>query len=215
MVRNTMTVWGWPAKLMHWIGALAIVLLIAHGWWMTHMSARPDRMANYAWHAALGYDFLALLLLRLLWRWTNPVPALPGDLPRWERIAAHAGHIGLYVLMLAAAVTGWALAGTFRNPMAADLFGLSVPQIVASQDRALHGLFEESHLILAYLLALLILVHIAASLRHYFGKHNDVLQRMWFGARLKPDGARRLEQSVRLKVPGLDQARAQASGNGT
>jgi cytochrome b561 len=70
-------------------------------------------------------------------------------LPRWERIAAHAGHIGLYVLMLAASVTGWALAGTFRNPMAADLFGLSVPQIVASQDRALHGLFEESHLTLA------------------------------------------------------------------
>jgi cytochrome b561 len=32
MIRNTTTVWGWPAKLMHWIGALAILLLIAHGW---------------------------------------------------------------------------------------------------------------------------------------------------------------------------------------
>jgi cytochrome b561 len=95
---------------------------------MTHVSARPDRTANCAWHAALGYDFLALLLLRLLWRWTNPVPALLGALPRWEGIAAHAGHIGLYVLMLAASVTGWALAGTFRNPMAADLLGLSVPK---------------------------------------------------------------------------------------
>jgi cytochrome b561 len=186
MVRNTMTVWGWPAKLLHWIGALAILLLIGHGWWMTHMAPRADRIAHYAGHAALGYDLLALLVLRLLWRWTNPVPALPGDLRRWERIAARAGHIGLYVLMLAASLTGWALAGTFRTPITADLFGLNVPQIVASQDRALHGLFEESHMIPSYLLAVLVVVHVAGSLRHHFVKHNDVLRRMCFGGSGKP-----------------------------
>ena len=27
------------------------------------------------WHAAIGYDLLVLLVLRLLWRWMNPVPA--------------------------------------------------------------------------------------------------------------------------------------------
>jgi Putative metallopeptidase len=46
MVLNTVTVWGWPAKLMHWIGALAILLLIAHGWWTTHVSAGPARHAG-------------------------------------------------------------------------------------------------------------------------------------------------------------------------
>jgi cytochrome b561 len=180
MFRNSATRWGWPAKLLHWIGALAILVLLVHGWWMTHLAARPDRIANYNWHAALGYDVLALLVLRLLWRWVNPVPALPSDLRRWERMAAQAGHIGLYVLMFAASVTGWGLAGTFRTPMSRDLLGLPIPQLV--QDRSFHDLFEGSHTILSYLLGALIVVHICGSLRHHFLKRNDILRRMWFGA---------------------------------
>ena len=143
------------------------------------MAARPERFAHYLGHAALGYDFLALLVLRLLWRWTHAVPALPADLAPWERLSARAGHIGLYVLMLGSALTGWALAGTFRNPMNKDLFGLTVPPIYSG--RALHDLFEESHMILSYLLAVLVVIHIAGALRHHWVKHNDVLRRMWFG----------------------------------
>src|SRR5688572_3743875 len=85
MTRNSTTVWGWPAILLHWIGAALILVLLVHGAWMVHFAPRPERAVNYAWHAALGYDFLALLVLRLLWRWMNPVPALPGDLKPWER----------------------------------------------------------------------------------------------------------------------------------
>ena len=36
MIRNTTTQWGWPAKVLHWIGAGAILILLVHGWWMTH-----------------------------------------------------------------------------------------------------------------------------------------------------------------------------------
>ncbi len=78
MIRSTNAEWGWPAKLLHWLGAAFILVLLAHGWWMTHLAARPDRLANYGWHAAIGYDLMGLLVLRLLWRWANPVPALPG-----------------------------------------------------------------------------------------------------------------------------------------
>lgn len=181
MVRNTTAVWGWPAKLLHWMAAVAILVLLVHGAWMVHLAPRPVRFVNYTWHAALGYDVMVLLVLRLLWRWANPVPALPSDLRRWERIAAQTGHIGLYLLMLGASLTGWALAGTFRNPMTKDLLGLPVPQIV--HDRAYHDLFEGSHAILSYLLAALIVVHLLGSLRHHFVKRNDIMRRMWFGLR--------------------------------
>ena len=143
---------------------------------MTHLAPRPDRLANYGLHAALGYDFLALLILRLLWRWINPVPVLEGQ--AWERYAARAAHIALYVLMLAGALTGWALAGTFRNPFTRDLLGIALPAIYQSQDRAMHELFEDSHKIIAYLLAALIVVHVLGALRHHLIKHNDVLTRM-------------------------------------
>ena len=53
MIANTSAEWGWPAKALHWVGALAILLLLGHGWWMTHLAPRPDRLAHYAGHSAL------------------------------------------------------------------------------------------------------------------------------------------------------------------
>ena len=181
MIGNSDNAWGWPAKVLHWVGAILILLLLGHGWWMTHLAPRPDRLAHYNGHAALGYDLLALLILRLLWRWTHAVPALPAGLKPWERLSARSGHIGLYLLMFASSLTGWALAGTFRTPMNKDAFGLTVPVIFASQDRAMHELFEESHTILSYLLGALVVVHMIGALRHHLVKHNDLLRRMWFG----------------------------------
>jgi cytochrome b561 len=178
MLRNSTTQWGWPAKALHWIGAAAILILLIHGWWMTHMLPRPERLANYAWHSALGFDLLGLTILRLLWRWINPVPAQPADSKPWERLAAQVGHWGLYVLMLVVSLTGWAVANTFRVPMTKDLFGLQVPIIVSGVDRATRQLIEGSHLVLAYVLAALVVVHVIGALRHHYAKKNDVLRRM-------------------------------------
>src|SRR5262245_33681711 len=132
MIGNSENAWGWPARALHWLGAILILLLLGHGWWMTHLAPRPDRLAHQAGHAALGYDFLVLLVLRMLWRWTHAVPTLPVGTPRWEQVAARSGHIGLYVLMLATTVVGWALAGTMRTPLDKDAFGLPVPMIYVS-----------------------------------------------------------------------------------
>jgi cytochrome b561 len=131
MTRNTHAEWGWPAKLLHWIAALSVLVLLLHGWWMVHMTPQPERFVNYAWHAAIGYDLLVLSVLRLLWRWMNPVPAMPDNLQRWEVLAARAGHIGVYILLFGASLTGWALAGTFRRPLAQDLFGIPIPQLLS------------------------------------------------------------------------------------
>jgi cytochrome b561 len=182
MLRNSADHWGWPAKLLHWLAAALILILLVHGWWMTHMIARPDRLANYTWHAAVGYDLLALSVLRLLWRWFNPVPAQPADSKPWEKFSAHAGHFGLYVLMFVVSLTGWALAGTFRVPMNMDLLGITVPAIITGVARPVRELIEDAHKILAYVLAALVLVHFAGALRHHFLKRNDVLMRMLWGA---------------------------------
>jgi cytochrome b561 len=181
MVRNSTSVWGWLSIIFHWVGTIAILILLIHGWWMTHM-VTGSRAAHYTWHTALGYDFLALLVIRLLWRWMNPVPQYPSDFKPWERWSAWLGHVGLYVLMFGSTVAGWALAGTGRRVFEQDLFGLKVPLIYVSQDRAMHGLLEESHKVLSYLLAALIVVHVIGALRHHFFKGNDVLRRMLWTA---------------------------------
>jgi len=180
---NSTAKWGWLAKALHWLGALIILLLLGHGWWMTHLALRPDRLAHYAGHSALGYDFLVLLLLRLLWRWLNPVPALPADLKPWERAAARIGHISLYVLMLVVSVTGWMVASTFRVPITKDLFGINWPPLITGVDRSVRQWIEGSHMILAYLLAAVVVVHVIGALRHHFVKRNDILRRMTWGMR--------------------------------
>jgi cytochrome b561 len=80
-------------------------------------------------------------------------------------------------------VLGWALAGTVRNPFNKDVFGITVPLIYQSQDRAMHRLLEDWHKYMAYTLLALLVVHILAALRHHLIKHTDVMRRMWFGAK--------------------------------
>jgi cytochrome b561 len=181
MTFNSAAKWGWPAKALHWVGAAIILLLLGHGWWMTHMTPRPERLANYAGHSALGYDLFALLVLRLLWRWFNAVPELPADLRPWERTAAHAGHIALYVLMFVVSLTGWLVATTFRVPITKDVFGIQVPPLITTVDRPVRQWIEGSHKWLAYLLAAVVFVHIVGALRHHIVKRNDVLRRMTWG----------------------------------
>jgi len=190
MIRNSATDWGAIAKFLHWAGAALIVALLAHGWWMVEVPARDARFANYSWHASIGYATLVLLVIRIAWRWTNVVPALPSGAARWERASAALGHWGLYALTLCASFSGWALAGTFRRPLDASLLGLfPVPALVSSQDRTLHEQLESAHSVLAWVLLALIFVHIAAATYHHIVKKNDVMQRML------PFGCKRIERS--------------------
>ena len=80
--------------------------------------------------------------------------------------------------MFIVSLTGWMVATTFRVPMTKDLLGVDVPAIVTTVDRSVRQWIEESHMVLAYLLAAVVLVHVIGALRHHMLKHNDVLRRM-------------------------------------
>src|ERR1700692_1620887 len=49
MIRSTTHEWGFVAKLLHWLGAALILVLLIHGWWMPHLVARPDRVIPQPW----------------------------------------------------------------------------------------------------------------------------------------------------------------------
>jgi cytochrome b561 len=72
--------------------------------------------------------------------------------------------------------------------MTKDLLGIDVPPIVTTVDRSMRQWIEESHLLLAYLLAVIVLVHIAGALRHHLFKRNDVLRRMTWGGPVEKVG---------------------------
>jgi cytochrome b561 len=177
MIRNTASSWGSISRWFHWILGLAIIGMIAYGWWMNHFPARADRFFYRSIHADIGYVVLLLTVLRLVWRGVNRTPELPADTPRWERIVARVNHGLLYLVTILVAVLGWAHSGA-RTPNYADWFGLfQVPQIT-SPDKVAAGAYEERHIFFAYALLALIVLHVAAALWHRFGKRDHVLARM-------------------------------------
>lgn len=179
-LRNTTTAWGTVAKALHWVVALLGLFLVAYGWWMIHVAERSARPGNFAFHTALGYSLLLVVLLRLCWRAFDPAPAPPANSAPWERIGAHIAHALLYLLLIGASITGWLIVGSSRRPIEVQLLGfIPVPLLNNAGNRALHDLAEDIHRGLSYAMLALVVVHVAAALRHHFVKKNDVLRRMW------------------------------------
>jgi len=85
---------------------------------------------------------------------------------------------GLIAFMLLRLLWRWALAGTMRRPLD-SIFGLfNMPALVSGGSRGLHDMLEQTHAVLSWTLALLVLVHIASAIYHWRWKKDDVMQRM-------------------------------------
>jgi cytochrome b561 len=177
MIRNTRTGWGSVARWFHWGLALAIIGMIAFGWWMNHVPARADKFFYRSIHADIGYVILLLTVLRIVWRALNPTPARPAGLSRWQKIAAQVSHGALYLVVILVAMLGWAHSGA-RTPNYSDFFGLfNVPQFT-SPDKAAAGAYEDRHIFFAYVLLALIAIHVIAALWHHFVRRDRVVARM-------------------------------------
>ncbi len=135
MLVNTPSSWGSVARLFHWVLGFTILGMLAFGWWMNHIPARPDRLFYRSIHADIGYVVLLLTVLRLIWRTRNPAPALPLDTPRWQRTAARVSHGAIYAVIILVTMLGWAHSRA-HTPDYSSWFGLfHVPQIT-SPDKA-------------------------------------------------------------------------------
>ena len=177
MIRDTISNWGSVSRWLHWILGAMIIGMLAYGWWMNHIPARGDRLFYRTIHADIGYVLLLLTVVRLIWRGINPTPALPSDMPRWLRIAARVNQWSLYLITFMVAMLGWAHSGA-HTPDYSSWFGLfHVPQIT-SPDKAAANAYEERHILFAYVLLALIVIHFAAAIWHHFVKRDRVAVRM-------------------------------------
>src|SRR5258708_12566232 len=100
MLSNTTANWGIVSRAFHWILGLAIVGMLAYGWWMNHIPARSDRFFHRSIHADIGYLILLLMVLRLIRRGLHPTPVLPAPTPRWHRLSSPIPHRPLYTVTI-------------------------------------------------------------------------------------------------------------------
>lgn len=197
-MRNSARGWGGIARLLHWGMAVLLAIEVPAGFVMTRTYAATDpRLA--AWHhiGANVHHTLGLILLLLaggrgLWRLFGEAPAAIGT--RLERRAARSAHGLLYALLLLVPLSGWAAVSSLRpsaqfpNPLwvfGRDGFGPGgwMPHLVppVAWDAATvwrYSTFGATHRWLLNAGAGLLLLHVAAALRHHFLLRDDTLRRM-------------------------------------
>ena len=187
------------AVVLHWAIAAAILLNLFVGWWMHEAIEDPryaaPAIAAFQLHKSVGLTVLVLSLLRLAWRLAHRPPALPEAMRAWERLAARSAHWAFYGLMVAVPLSGWLYASTqwredgplfvptlwfglFKVP---HLFGLDTlhPRVRSE----LADTFEDAHEWLAWATVGLLVLHVAAALKHRLVERDFVLASMrpWAG----------------------------------
>lgn len=180
-VRNTTQRWGSGAQLLHWLMALGIATSMVLGWVMVYLPNSALKFELYALHKSLGITLLALVLLRLVWRWVNVTPPLPTDLPRHERVLAKGTHRLLYALMLLMPLSGYTINSAANFPL--NVFGwVQIPNLTP-ESSTLQAIASNLHLGFFWGFVILLLMHIGGALRHHFILRDNTLRRMLPGAR--------------------------------
>lgn len=162
------------AKTLHWT-IFVLIALMLYGGWTSEDLPREERILALQNHSGLGLTILVLMIARLCWRLTHPVPALPAGMPRWQEIASKATHHGLYAFVLLQPLIGLMMAGTSTKG-SLKAFGLWGLQFAPNE--TIHELGETLHGLNAWIIAVLVALHIAAALHHHFVRRDTVLKRM-------------------------------------
>lgn len=170
------TTWSPIAKLFHWGMAALIFYQLWLGWEAEALPFSPRKIELFVTHKSIGLTLLLLVFLRLAWRGVKKRPSHPAGTSSLEQRLADWGHRLLYALLIAVPVTGWWISDTSRIPF--KLFGeVRLPDLMDA-DKASSELAASVHEALTIGLVVLVLVHLAAALRHHFLLKNDTLTRM-------------------------------------
>jgi len=168
----------------HWLMAFVIFGLLISGLVMVNTDlALKLKFKIYQLHKSFGFLVLCLVCLRLIWRLQQPTPPVPGHLPDWQKLGAHASHRLLYLLMFMLPLSGWLVVSASKFKVDTIIFWLfKLPHLPVkewvSDHKWLDAISKDIHFYLALILIATLLAHIGAALKHHIIEKDDVLTRM-------------------------------------
>ncbi|MFZ3288892.1 MAG: cytochrome b/b6 domain-containing protein [Telluria sp.] len=166
------------AMSLHWLIALLLVGQFSLGWLLEGIARNtPERGYFVNLHKSTGVLIGLLILLRIVWRLGHRAPPLPLSMPLWQRRAAHASHLAMYLCMLLVPLSGY-LASNFSK------HGIKFFNVVkwapwGSDDKLLYAFFKQTHQVATVLLAALIALHLLALAKHVLLDRSAIFSRMW------------------------------------
>ncbi len=178
-----MTGYSRVAITLHWLIAAMMIGNLAGGLLLDTFldSPDPDMVAigrtAIGLHKSFGLTVLVLTLVRIGWRVANPPPPLPGHMTPAERALSKLSHYGFYALMLLMPLSGWAFVSTAKTLRPLPWFGLfEVPKLPLPTE--IYGLAREGHEVMGWVAIGMVVLHMAAALKHHVLDRDDVLARM-------------------------------------
>lgn len=169
-----------PARWLHWIVAVAVLMMIPAGLVMTQEGLpRPVQDTLFIFHKNLGTLLFLVIMVRVIYRLTHRPPPLPESVPLWQRRAAAVSHVMLYVLLVIMPISGFVRVRAGGYPIELlDRLGFG-PWIGKSEPLA--DAASALHATAAFLLIAVLAIHIAAALQHALIRRDGVWSRMWPG----------------------------------
>jgi cytochrome b561 len=180
-MNESATAWPLSLRLAHWLSAILVLAALGLGAYMVLLVANPaQRFDLTQTHKALGITILALTVVRLACRafMRAPKPEQAAPSIGW---AAKASHIALYGLLLLMPLSGWLMASSTPIRVPTSLFGLLELPYPLTPNLATYRLAHTAHLCLAILLALLIALHLGATMVHAIVWRDRTFARMCEG----------------------------------
>lgn len=178
-----MTTYSRVAIALHWLIALMMIGNLAGGLLLETFLDSPDPTmvgigrTAIGLHKSFGLSVLVLTLVRISWRLGNPPPPLPAHMTPAERGLSKLSHYGFYALMLLLPLSGWAFVSTAKVLRPLGWFGLfEVTKLPLPT--AIYGLAREAHEVMGWVAIGMIVLHVAAALKHHWFDRDDVLARM-------------------------------------
>jgi cytochrome b561 len=166
--RNTIQRYGRVAKLFHWVIFILVVSVLAIGFLLDSIHNKDFHSTVVNIHKIIGLFILVLMILRALWALNNPKPTMENFLVKY-------GHFFIYFLLIVTPVVGWVRA--MAGGHAPHIFGLNL-SLPIEKNAHLKYVSGVAHYWLAWVIIVVVSLHILIALYHHFVKKDDVLKRM-------------------------------------
>lgn len=168
------------AQVLHWL--MAVIFIAA--WFIGFYSGNflsYDVDGNFkgqviTLHKNIATTIIFLVLIRLFWRYTHPVPQLPDTMSPLMKVLAHLGHLALYLMLLALPISGCLFSWSAGHP-APVLYLFEIPRLVQDNPELL-AIVKPVHIYLSWFAGFLLIGHIAAALKHHFIDKDNILRSM-------------------------------------
>ncbi|OEF25487.1 cytochrome b [Vibrio rumoiensis] len=164
-----------PTIWFHWLTGLAFLTVLGIGLSFDYIPKGPSKGELMGIHKSLGVIVFVIATLRIIWRFKEgPITSLSAQ-QTWQDKAAKGIHHLLLLSTVLMPISGIVM--TIAGGRNLSVFGA---EVISAGEKipALASAFNTIHHYAAFTVLVIVLIHIAASIKHHVIDKDRVLSRM-------------------------------------